>query len=273
MGKGLQILTMFSLSSLNLITLQELQADQLTVPRILIIPFTNSTGERDYDALRDGMIDLLTSSFSQFEDLAVVERENLDQVTQELSLSLSGHIERSQAMNVATLVGANRLITGGFTLVGDQITVNAHVFDVESTHLVASCQLSGKIEQLGKLIDRVARKILASLGLDAKSLRKMPFEKQPKVDLHFIRGLGYYYANLYNHAIAEFMKALDLNADSPEARFWIAKSYYADGAPNHARIELHKFKDQFPAHRLSKDVDLLLTSMKSADTHSKTKTE
>jgi TolB-like protein len=262
MGKGLPILATLSLLSSSLMTLQEVHADQLTAPRILVIPFTNSTGEPQYDALRDGMGDLLVAGFSQFEDLVLVDRENLDQVTQELSLSLAGDIGRSQSIIVAMRVGANRLITGGLTLTGDQIAIDAHVFDVATTQLIASHRLSGKVEQSGDLAGGVARKIFASLGLDSRSPRELPLDQQPQVNLHFIRGLGYYYANLYNHAIPEFMKALDLNADFPEARFWTAKSYYAGGALDHARIELHRFKSQFPAHRLSKKVDVLLNSMK-----------
>ncbi len=71
------------------------------------------------------------------------------------------------------------------------------------------------------------------------------------MNLHFIRGLGYYYANRYDEAVMEFLNTLYGDEKYVDARYWMARSYLATNEPDHARIELERIVTEYPEHRLA----------------------
>lgn len=229
--------------------------------RILVIPFTNSTGEEQYEILGQGFADLLMTHISQYPEIGLVQRDHLQQILSEQEIQLQGHLSEDQSIKVGQLAGADKIITGGFSLSNSQLTIQTHVFDVETTKLITSKEITGPIGNIAALGDQLAAIIVEAMQGKEVVPSPISIDQRPNVTLHFIRGLGYYYGNLYDHAVTEFMEASNLDPHYAEARFWIGRSYFADQAYGHAKIEFEKFMIEYPDHSLMSEVKSSLLSI------------
>ncbi len=226
--------------------------------RVVILPFANATGEPYFDALSHGFTDVLVSSLSTYDRLVLLERQDLHHVLDELGLSLSAMDTQATQVRVGKQLQATLLIKGSFMRVGAAFTAHAHVVEVATTQLVYSTQQSGTLEGLAALGAAVAADITQHVTRERLQLPFLPRDRKPELHLHFMQGLGYYYSQLFAHAIAEFMQVVHLDPSHAEGRFWIGKSYYDDQAFAHAKIELEAFVKHFPNHRRVGEAQALL---------------
>ena len=227
--------------------------------RFLVLPFTNSTGQAEYDVLSQGFADLLMTHISQYPEIGLVHRDHLQQILKEQEIQLQGHLSEDQSTKVGQLAGADKIITGGFSLSNSQLTIQTHVFDVETTKLITSKEIAGPIGNLVALGDQLAATIVKAVKGKEVVPSIISIDQRPNVTLHFIRGLGYYYGNLYDHAVTEFMEAFNLDPHYAEARFWIGRSYFADQEYDHAKIEFSRFVKEFPEHPLIQEAKAFLS--------------
>jgi len=229
--------------------------------RILVLPFTNSTGDEQFDVLSEGFAELLISSLSQYPEIVLVERDHLPQMLKEFELQLQGVLSKNQPINIGKTLGADRFITGGFTLFESKLIVHAHVFDVETTQLIVSNKVEGTIDAMDAVREKLAENIVLEMKEKVKVKKSDSIDHRPEVSLYFIRGLGHYYGNLYDYAIAEFMQVIYMDPKYAEARFWLGRSYYQDKDYDHAQIEFQRFINDFPDHDLMNDVRFFLSEI------------
>jgi hypothetical protein len=76
-------------------------------------------------------------------------------------------------------------------------------------------------------------------------------DASPKANVHFARGLGYFWGGESATAVCEFLRTLSLATDHEQARFWLGRAYFAAGHWLDARFEFVKFAKAFPAHPLA----------------------
>ena len=221
---------------------------------IAILPFENSSGLEKLEPLEEGLADLLIADLTEAEGITVVDRESLNRIAKEQKISLRGLVDKKTQIKVGNLVGANIMLTGGFSLVDSTMKINAHLLNLETTELIKSKEVKGKITDIVQLSRELTLKLLRDLEIKIETLRELDIDKSPEVNLHFIRGLGYYYGCMYDNAIMEFMNTMDLNSEHADARFWNAKSYFARKAWSHAKIELNRFLEEFPEDSHVKEV-------------------
>ena len=217
---------------------------------IAALPFTDASPDQQYGPLAEAMGDMLVSFLSQGENWVFVERSALGKVLkeQELSLAMAGMMDSPTKAKVGRLLGAKYLLTGGVTAVDGKLRINAHLFEVATARVARSEQGTGKVDELEAVVGDVARKLARNPELKLPKLRKDQVDKSPQANLHFMRGLGYYYSRMYDHAIVEFMRALNLKPDHARARYWNGRCYFDDKEYAHARIEFERFVRDFPKH-------------------------
>ena len=215
--------------------------------RIIVQPIGNSGSDRSLDPLSEGFSDLLVAYLSAYEELEILYREDMHRLWQELARSRSG-LERTDAMRIGRLIQANTLIKGGFVKINGSFRANVHVYDIATAQLQYSFEESSDIENVEVLASSLAQHIADSLIKRGGDTVSMPVDGQPLVNTHFMKGLGYYYNGLYDHAVAEFMQVIDLDPARADARLWLGKSYVNGGEPDHARIEFERFLQDFPNH-------------------------
>jgi tetratricopeptide (TPR) repeat protein len=167
-------------------------------------------------------------------------------------------VEDEAKARVGHLLGAKYILTGGVTVFEEKLRINAHLFEVETTRVARSEEAEGKIEDLLKPVSELAGKLGKDLDLKLPELKESEIDKSPEANLCFMRGLGYYYGSMPDHAIAEFMKALALKPDHARARYWNGVCYFDDKEYEHAKIEFDRFLKEFPKHEFAPRVKEML---------------
>lgn len=214
---------------------------------IAIMPFENSTGKSEYEPFGEGMVDILTAYMEKIKGVSVVSREHMDKILAEYKIALSQKTGNAEVIiKVGKLLGAKMILTGGFILVADTLKINGHLYDVETTQVIKSEEVEGKASQVSALAYKLVNKMAENLDLKLSQMSAQEIDESPEVNLHFMRGLGYYYSGMYDHAIMEFTNTLSLDSTHADARFWNARSYYNQKEWSHARIELERFLKEFP---------------------------
>lgn len=212
---------------------------------LIILPLDYAGGDKDLAALGQGLSDLLMSALGAYDGIAVIERENLHKVIKELGATAAG-FGINKAPELGKLLQANRLVKGSFLISGNELHANIGIYDVQTTLLVTSVEESGPLGEVEKVAEKASERIADALLNGGGTARQLPVDEAPEANLHFMRGLGHYFTGLHDHAVANFMQALDLDPTHADSRYWLVKSYIAGGSPDHAEIEFKRFAGDFP---------------------------
>ncbi len=229
---------------------------------IAVLPFRNSSARADLDPVAEGLGDLLVACAAKTPGVTFVERAALNKVLAEQKISLAGLVDEKTRVQVGRLLGAKYLVTGGMTVMGDKLKINAHLFEVETSRVVKSSEATGSFDTLIEMVQPLAADLMKGLGVELKPLSPGEIDRAPEANLHFMRGLGYYYGNLRNHAIAEFMKALALDPSHLRARWWNAACYYDLKEWDHAAVEYERFLKDFAKDPLAAEAARRLAQCK-----------
>lgn len=100
--------------------------------KIAIVPFTNLGPTAHEKKLGDIVSELLVTRLSGKENITIIERGQIDQIMNELKLSMLGLTEGSNAEKVGKLLGAEAMIVGSVSEVGDKFAIAARHVDVET---------------------------------------------------------------------------------------------------------------------------------------------
>ena len=228
--------------------------------RVVVVPFVNSTGSERYDSLCDGLAWLVGGDLAKVDGFAVVEREELDKVVTEHKLQATGLTDEKARAVLGKLLDAELIVTGGFTLANGNLRIDIRAVDVGTAEIVAAASATGPKARLldteKKAINALVKKIKAS----ESDARELTVDDTPELTLHYIRGLGHYFENQYEAAIAEFMILAQKDEASELARYWIALSYYELKDHDHCTIECRKYLRAFAEGTHASQVRTMLSS-------------
>ncbi len=96
---------------------------------------------------------------------ALVERQRLKALMDEIGLSMTGAVDERTALRVGKLLGANHLILGSFMKFRNQVRVNARVVRTETGEITGTAKVTGNFEKIFELEERLVGEIL-SAGLE-----------------------------------------------------------------------------------------------------------
>ncbi|HXU02778.1 MAG TPA: FlgO family outer membrane protein [Polyangia bacterium] len=134
--------------------------------------FDNNTGKAEYDPLAKGLADMLITDLGQLQALRIVEREKLNQVLAELKLSRSKFIDPKTAQRVGKGLAARFILSGGYTLAGDTIRIDARVFNVETGAVLTSERVEGKKDEFFALEKDIADVLIKALEVKLVSAER-----------------------------------------------------------------------------------------------------
>jgi TolB-like protein len=229
-------------------------------PTLLLLPFDNATGDARFAAMERGVPDLLAAMLSRHTSLVrIVEREHLDAIARERSLSWQQYVAQTSLNRMGSLSQARYIARGSVTRTGDRVTIQALVYETETTRLVTSAEAGGDPATLVSMCEELARRIAKSLPPEARV--SLPADDDPERSLLMIEGLGYFYSAQFNRAVPAFMKIRAKHPDNAMARYWLARSFYEAGLREHAAIELRAFLSSSPNHVKAMEVRDLLSKL------------
>lgn len=122
---------------------------------IAIMPFRGT--DDSITELSNFMADELVMSLFNVPDsgLGIVERSQLEQIFNELSLSLSGAIDNNSIKKVGELAGVDGMVIGSITNLGERLRINARMIDTETAFVYAAAATSiPKTATISNLLSR-----------------------------------------------------------------------------------------------------------------------
>ena len=149
-------------AALTLFSLVDVYAQNLQKnPKIAVMDFINVSGRAKYDYLQRSISENIITTFAESRNVILVERARLRSALNELKLGLTGLVDESTAAKVGSALGADGIIVGSYTILGDQLRINARLIDVQTIQAVFAKQVSGT--NLVSLIDEISDILLIEI--------------------------------------------------------------------------------------------------------------
>lgn len=211
-------------------------------PRIWILPFQHRDADSSLDYLDEALPALLAVAISRSDEHAVIDRQHLNQVLAEQSLTLDGLTSPGTRHRIGRLLGATVMITGSFVQQGHELLMTLRASDLETGIITATAAARGPNGQPGQLVSKLYRRLAGDLDRRLPDLAPDQIDQAPLANLHFMKGLGHYHSAQYSHALAEFMLAAEEEQLTDISRLWLANAYLAQHQYAHAYLELSRLK-------------------------------
>jgi hypothetical protein len=142
----------------------------LTEQVVAIVAFGSGS-----QVLSEYVIDELSRELVNSRAVTVVERRNLDDVRGELELSLSGNVSDESAQSIGRMLGAQSVITGILTDLG-----NVYRFSIKSISVESGAILSMPAFNVGKRDERIIH-LAGQRGAALASIQSVPIQHTPRV--------------------------------------------------------------------------------------------
>lgn len=207
-------------------------AGQDTRPGIAVLPFENggSYGQdkENFEALQQGIPGMLISELAQNPGARVVDRDNIVSLLGEQDLARDGRVDAATAAKIGKLVGARYMIMGSFVDLYGRFRMDARIVNVETGEILKVVKNDGKREDLFKLIQGLAEKLMTETKLPPLSAELGAAVRQRNVPTealtYYSRALLYQDRGDKTKAAEFFSKALGVFPDYSEARVGLEKA-------------------------------------------------
>ena len=120
---------------------------------VVVVPFTNISGEPADDWMASGIAETVTADLDQFPALSVVGRAAIG-ATGRFDVG-AGAPDEDTALDVARELGVSWMVAGGFQRLGQQLRITARIVSVETGAATRAIKVDGETEDLFALQDRI----------------------------------------------------------------------------------------------------------------------
>jgi TolB-like protein len=145
-------------------------------------------------------------------DLRLIDRESLQRVLEELSLSSRDLVQSEEQLKLGKLLGAHYLITGGITAIGETVRIDGRIIEVEKG-VADGTSIQGPLKERNMLEETFSRQVADQIIAKADLPRSRPKTGQD----YFIQGIRLEKNNA-TEALKMYQKALSIDPQHPEAR-------------------------------------------------------
>lgn len=152
-------------------SLRSAQSSEMTLPNVpgkralAVMYFDDHSDRKDLNWLREGLADMLITDLARSERLTVLSRQQLYLLLERIGHSNGGNIRLDEALDIARRTHADAVLLGSFSAFGEQIRIDAQLYDVNTGQLAAADQLVvNKPGEILTEIDGLALKLEGHLG-------------------------------------------------------------------------------------------------------------
>ena len=114
---------------------------------LAVLYFESSEMNPELSGLKVGLAQMLITDLAGSGDFTVVEREQLQAILDEQKLGHEGITEPGTAAKIGKLLGAQKMLMGGYFKLGATFRVDARLVDVETSKIIASKGVNGRVEE------------------------------------------------------------------------------------------------------------------------------
>src|SRR5262249_15155329 len=191
-------------------------------PSIVVLPFTNMSGDPEQEYFSDGMVEEIITALSRMRSLFVVARNS--------SFYYKGR--PITVKQVGRELGVRYVLEGSVRKAVNRLRITGQLIDAETgVHLWAD-RFDGDMEDIFDLQDQVTAKVVGAIApkldeAEIERIRSKPTESFDAYD-YFLRGM----AGLHkwsrkgnDEALAHFYRAIELDANYAAAHGLAARTY------------------------------------------------
>ncbi|HET6372184.1 MAG TPA: tetratricopeptide repeat protein, partial [Candidatus Polarisedimenticolia bacterium] len=222
---------------------------------LAVFPFQNGTGDPRYDWVRTGLPDLLNSDLIQAKGLRMAGQERLREILDSLKLGAGEESRPAQVQRIASLLGAENVVTASLMKAGEQYRIEANILRVGPATATAGkpISLTGTGEEsIFSMVDELTRRVRDELGVSKRmgETDKGTMELSTRsVEALRLYSEGLALSRKGNHLEAgrRLEAALEKDPDFAVARALLAETYdglgYSDRAAKEAERAAQGLKD------------------------------
>ncbi len=146
--------------------------------------------------------------------ISLIDRESIDQLLSELSLSSKGITNEEGRLQLGQLLGVHYLLMGEYSEIFGNLRLDARFVEVQSGEIVGSYSMNGTVAER-PILERSFSEKTSRLFL--KKTGKTTFE--PKSSQDYLQlGLKYEQENNIDQAMMAYQKALSINPENQRAK-------------------------------------------------------
>ena len=194
---------------------------------IAILYFDNSSNNSNLDALKKGLADMLISDLSNLNMLQVVEREKLEEVMAELSLSNTKNFDSGTQQKIGKLLGAETILFGSFFEMFGQFRIDAKIVKTETGEILKAEGVNGVTSDFMKMEKQLVWKIAKGLDIRFSEKEEATIMASEGVTyqatLAYAQGLELYDKGEKSEALNKFNEALKLSPNFQRAQLMVEK--------------------------------------------------
>jgi len=134
-----------------------------SVLTIAISDFRNNTEIYSLDFLEKTIPEMLKTELSGIPGLTMLERSKIDAILDEQALKQSGIIDEERAQNVGKMLGAQFILTGELSLIGDRLRIDTHLIQTETGKVYGEKVSGPDVDHVEKMVKILAQNIAFNL--------------------------------------------------------------------------------------------------------------
>ena len=148
-------------------------SSQTAALSLAIVPFFNTSGDPSLNWLASSLSETLSTDIGQSQRVRLVSPSRLQQVLRDLHISPQSQLDLSTLKRIADFTNADTVVCGQYQKFGDQIRINATVYDLKhDRNYELKTDIPSEKELLNGL-DNLASQVRANLSSDPDVLRDL----------------------------------------------------------------------------------------------------
>ena len=190
---------------------------------VAVLPLAYQGDDERYEPLRYGLSEMITVDLANIDELTLVERTRLQELLNELELAQSEYVDPSTAPRVGQLLGAGRLVGGGYNVLGEEeLRTDVALADLEQAGQVPDLETrSDLLENLFQLEKEIVFQLVDQLEVELSPAEREEIERVPTRNLQaflaYSRGLEAEARGNYEAAAEAFRRAHERDPDFSRA--------------------------------------------------------
>lgn len=132
---------------------------------VAVLQYENNTGDAQYDNLGRALSTMMMSDLSVVDEIQLVERDRIEDITKELQLQNSGYVDPATAQSLGQIVGAEYVVTGDFSTIDPEMHLDTRIVRVATSEVVKTAQVTGQKNQLFDLQQQLADQFMDGLSV------------------------------------------------------------------------------------------------------------
>ena len=140
---------------------------QAALPGVVVWDFDNQSPPGlgiGAEYLRRSLSENLTVSLLQTGSLQVVERQRLKDLLAEQKLSATDLADQDARVRLGRIVGAGRMVFGGYFVLGEEVQVHVRVVDTATSRVLFSDESTAPLNQVMQQVEPLNRRLARALG-------------------------------------------------------------------------------------------------------------